>query len=565
MSTRVGEAGARVDCMGTIHSRHMPRLRTCLQWLLLSALSSSAATLNGQRSHPPRTHATAPQAKGTTLAAAINALITDPAVSRAHWGISVRTPDGQTVYAMNDAQFFQPASNAKIFTMAAAFALLPGNAVYTTNVVAEGTVDGSGTLHGALAIMGAGDPTMSGRAYPYGLHSQRPNSPLAAFEDMADQVVRAGVHAIDGSVIGDDTWYPLERYGTGWASDDLLWLYGAPVSALTINDNAVFLNVLPNASPAAPTPMMSGTSAVAESNWSPATTYYTLANTATFAPAGVPAHPGIDRPVGSLAVRLFGTLPADGYHAGIAVEDPAEYAAKSLTELLKARGVSVTGQPSARHRLANNTQSFVVERGQPVSLPRAPLHPGAPNFGMFHVLATHDSPPLAQDWTVTNKASQNLHAELALRTLGKLYGSDGSFAQGTRVVRQFLENAGVDPGDFFFYDGSGLSTGDLVTPRAATQLLTYASRQTWGDGFRATLPVGGTDGSLAARFTGAAVRGRVFAKTGTLNETNALSGYVQAASGKMLAFSILVNDHSPDSGASLPAMDAIVEAIAARD
>ncbi len=547
-----------------IHSRHMPRLRSCLQFFLLLAMFGCVVVLHAQRSHHPRSHPAAP-AKGATLADAINTLIANPAVSRAHWGISVRTLDGQTVYAMNDAQFFQPASNAKIFTTAAAFALLPGNAVYTTNVVAEGTVDGAGTLHGALAILGSGDPTMSGRAYPYGLHSERPNSPLAAFEDMADQIVRAGVHVVDGGVIGDDSWYPLERYGTGWASDDLLWLYGAPVSALTVNDNAVFLNVLPNAAPAAPPAMMTAPEATTAASWNPATGYYTLANTAAFAPAGVPAHPGLDRPIGSLAVRLFGTLPADGYHAGIAIEDPAEYAAKALTELLKARGVVVNGQPSARHRLSNNTQSFVLERGQPLSLPRTPMHPGTPNFGAFHVLATHNSPPMAQDWTVTNKASQNLHAELALRTLGKLYGTDGTFAQGTRVVRQFLENAGIDPGDFFFYDGCGLSTGDLVTPRAATQLLLYASRQSWAEAFRATLPVGGTDGSLASRFTGAAVKGRVFAKTGTLNETNALSGYVQAASGKMLVFSILVNDHSPDSGASLPAMDAIVEAIAARD
>ncbi len=530
-------------------------------WLRCSAVSvfalSVSITALAQRrtTHRPSPHTTG------SLAATIQGLLANPAVSHAHWGISVMTTEGQPVFALNDAQFFRPASNAKIFTTSAAFALIPQNAVYTTNVVAEGTIDAAGTLHGALAILGAGDPTISGRAYPYGQHNDRPNPPLAALEDMADQVVHAGVHEVDGGVIGDDSLYPLERYATGWAVDDLVWLYGAPVSALTVNDNAVFLNVLPSGAAAAP----ANPAPVTNSVWNPSTSYYTLDNTATFAPAGGASHPGLDRSPGSLALRLYGTLPADGYHVGLALEDPAEYAARSLTEMLQARGIRVTGQASARHRASIDTQSFFAERDQPLTLrPVALTQIAAPTKG-FRVLATHNSPPIAQDLTVTNKVSQNLHAELALRALGRLYGSDGSFEQGTRVVRQFLLNAGIDGGDFNFYDGSGLSTGDLITPRAATQLLAYASRQSWGEAFRASLPVGGVDGSLSGRFTSALSRGHVFAKTGTLNETNALSGYAQTAAGKTLVFSVLVNDHTPENNAQMPVMDAIVEAIIAKD
>ena len=173
------------------------------------------------------------------------------------------------------------------------------------------------------------------------------------------------------------------------------------------------------------------------------------------------------------------------------------------------------------------------------------------------------SVPVAQDITVINKTSQNLHAELLLRLLGKVHGIDGSFAQGARVVRQFLLDAGVNDDDFFFYDGSGMSADDRIAPRAFTQLLAYASRQPWGAAWRETLPVAGVDGTLIDRFKNSPLKGRLWAKTGTHNEANALSGYLTAASGKTLAFSILVNGHRPGSDAELQAIDRIAEAIAA--
>jgi D-alanyl-D-alanine carboxypeptidase/D-alanyl-D-alanine-endopeptidase (penicillin-binding protein 4) len=179
------------------------------------------------------------------------------------------------------------------------------------------------------------------------------------------------------------------------------------------------------------------------------------------------------------------------------------------------------------------------------------------------VLASHVSVPVAEDIMVTNKTSQNLHAELLLRLLGKLCATDGSFAQGTRVVRQFLLDAGVDDSDFFFYDGSGMSMDDRIAPRAITRLLGYSSRRPWGQAWRDTLPIAGVDGSLAGRFKNSPLKGRLWAKTGTLGETNALSGYLTAASGKTLAFSILVNGHRPGSNVELQAIDRIVEAIAA--
>jgi D-alanyl-D-alanine carboxypeptidase/D-alanyl-D-alanine-endopeptidase (penicillin-binding protein 4) len=181
------------------------------------------------------------------------------------------------------------------------------------------------------------------------------------------------------------------------------------------------------------------------------------------------------------------------------------------------------------------------------------------------VLARRVSVPVAQDILWTNKVSENLHAELLLRLLGKTEGTEGSFEEGTRVVRQFLVNAGVDDNDFFFYDGSGMSMDDRIAPRALTRLLTYAAKQSWGEAWRQTFPVAGEDGTLAGRFRNTPLKGKMQAKTGTLNESSALSGYLTTATGKTLAFSIMVNGHRPGNEAAVNAIDRIAEAIAAAD
>jgi D-alanyl-D-alanine carboxypeptidase/D-alanyl-D-alanine-endopeptidase (penicillin-binding protein 4) len=183
--------------------------------------------------------------------------------------------------------------------------------------------------------------------------------------------------------------------------------------------------------------------------------------------------------------------------------------------------------------------------------------------GEGKTLATHTSVSLMEDMVVTNKVSQNLHAELFLHQVGARGGRDGSTAQGARVVRSFLQGAGIDKDDFVFFDGSGLSGHDLVAPRATARLLQYASTQPWFADWRRTLPEGGEDGSLAERFAKAPLKDHVFAKTGTLSEARALSGYLDCASGRTVIFSIMVGNHTPRSNVDRDVMDKIVAAIAA--
>jgi D-alanyl-D-alanine carboxypeptidase/D-alanyl-D-alanine-endopeptidase (penicillin-binding protein 4) len=500
---------------------------------------------------PPAPHKAAHK---VPLPQAVARILADPGVSQAHWGISVVALSGSPIYKLNDGQYFNPASNAKLFTTAAAYALLPSGLTFTTLVSSNAPVGSGGEVRGDVTIYGVGDANISARTMPFGVKTERAGPPLAALEDMADQIVQHGVHSVSGDIVGDDTWFLFERYGAGWSWDDLQWGYGAPISALSVNDNEVYLNVAPAAQ----------VGDFGMPSWVPATPYYAIENSLTTSSPGDPVKPGVERSPGSMTVRIFGRTPLGqpGLHTALAIEDPAEYAARSLRAMLLARGVKVSGRARAQHRLSTDTSDFLAAQQQPIGLRVITSETvESPSAGQ-NLLASHVSPPLGDDLVVTNKVSQNLHAEITLRTLGKFESSDGSLLEGTRVVRQFLISAGVAPTDFVLFDGCGLSVQDLATPRAFTTLLSYAARQSWGEAFRTSLPVGGVDGSLSARFKQPVLDGKVFAKTGTLGEARALSGYLVARSGQTVAFSIMCTDHSPSLPADRTAMDKIVAAIA---
>jgi D-alanyl-D-alanine carboxypeptidase/D-alanyl-D-alanine-endopeptidase (penicillin-binding protein 4) len=515
------------------------------------------------------------------LSKEINAILSQPPLDRAHWGIDVVDLEtGKTLFSQNAEQLFLPASNAKLFTTAAALAIAGPDYRFRTTVEAEGRIDSHGRLLGDLAIVGRGDPNISGRALPYALKTQRAPRHTQILEEMADQVARSGLKMVDGDLIGDDTFYAFERYAEGWALDDLQWVDGAPVSALTFNDNVVFLNILPGEQP--------GDKALITVE--PETGYYELDNRVVTSAVGVTKRVGIHRDPGSKKIVLWGSLPLGdaGMKEPLAIEDPAEFVAQLFHTLLERRGITIRGKARARH---GEGAQFFDPIPPPVKLPvpsvdnqaASPANPPSatpqqsgvaqiknPPSSMQaqqagaespsnKVLVEHFSAPLLDDIRVTNKTSQNLHAELALRLAGKLRGSGGSFEGGLAAVKQFLLQAGLKEDEFTFLDGSGLSRRDLVTPAATVQLLIYAARQPWGAAFEESLPVSGVDGSLEDRFQNTPAAGLIHAKTGSLSHVNALSGYGQTLSGKRFVFSIFCNNHNLLSTKVTVAIDEIVK------
>ena len=502
----------------------------------------------------------------------IAAVLSQPPLNRAHWGVEVVDLDtGKALYSQDSDQLFLPASNAKLFTTAAALAIAGPDYRFRTTVEAEGKVDENGRLLGDLVIVGRGDPNISGRVLPFALKTQRTPPHTQILEEMADQVARNGLKIVDGDLIGDDTFYAFEPYAEGWAWDDLQWIDGAPVSALTFNDNVVFVNVLPGEHP--------GDKAVITVE--PETSYYEVDNRVVTSSAGVPKRVGIHRDPGSKKIVLWGSLPLgdSGMKEPMSIEDPAEFVAQLFRTLLERRGITIRGKTRARH--GEGAQFFDQQIPRPanalgsgpaastavhsaISPAMQPQQPPDLNATSNKILAEHFSPPLLDDIRVTNKVSENLHAELALRLAGKLRGDGGSFEGGREAVKQFLLQAGLKEDEFTFLDGSGLSRRNLVTPAATVQLLIYAARQPWGPVFEESLPVSGMDGSLSDRFQKTPAAGMIHAKTGSLSHVNALSGYGQTQAGTRFVFSIFCNNHNLPTSKVLAAMDAVVRLLVSK-
>lgn len=435
-------------------------------------------------------------------------------------GLVVVDDQGHEIVAIRPDERFVPASNTKIFTTAAAFATLDMTA-------ADGGGGAEVRLEGRdVVLVGHGDARLS----------SAPDCRMDCLAELA-RAVAARTHVVH-DVIGDDSAFPDERWPQGMSWNNQAGRYGTAISALTIDDNVAELSVTPGTLGAPPAIGGDG--------------YYRIENRAVTV-AGARSALEVTRLPGSDVLRISGSVGVSAAPRPllVGIDDPAHRAAWRLERLLRDAGVRVTGTVTVRHRPLSASDDPAVRGTAPA--PRPPAPPAA--------LARLAPPPLGEDARFTNKVSQNLHAELFLRRVAAATGS-GSVADGRAAVVRMLGGIGVPRWQYDFADGSGMSSYNRVTPRATVALLRWITTQPWGAAWRATLPVGGVDGTLAGRFHGTPLDGRLFAKTGSLNATNAVSGYLTAASGKVLTFAGFAND-VPGDGSATGAIDQALLAVAA--
>jgi len=459
--------------------------------------------------------APAARLEGEPLRIAIDELLARTALSRARVGMAVVSLDsGELLYGRDPDALLNPASNAKLLTTAAALLRLGPEYRFSTELWTPTAPDAAGAVR-QLWIRGRGDPTWT----------------TERLWALAGDIHHRGVRTVSGDLLVDESFFDEEREAPGYEQEQGDRAYLAPSGAVSLNFNAVAIHLAPGARP--------GDRIRAELE--PESDYLELSNRGVTVRASGRGRvvPHSQAAGGRQRITVEGRLPAGGRELAVwrKVDDPAAYFGYTLKRLLALRGVKVLGK---------------VRRG---------LVP--PTARLLHLA---ESEPLSEVVRRLNKVSQNFMAEQLLKTLGaEAGGAPGSWPKGVAAGEEALAELGLPRGSYVWKNGSGLNDANRVSARQLTTLLAALWRRfPLAADFAGSLPVAGRDGTVRYRMEGTAAEGRLRAKTGTLSAegVSSLSGYVEAGSGELLAFAILVNDLPPRSPGVARAVDGVAALLA---
>ena len=451
-------------------------------------------------------------------------------MAHAQWAVVVRSLDsGALLFDRNAHKLMMPASNMKIVTLAAAAQILGWDHRFVTTLETRARVE-NGVLLGDLVVRGGGDPTINSR------HGRN----AVTFDEWAAALRAAGIHKIDGRIVGDDSAFEDDGLGGGWAWDYLQYGYAAPVGALQYNENAAELTVLPG-----PLAGQSATVHLAAGSG------LTVLNRTTTGPSGTPEtieyRRHLDRPV----LEVIGTVPlmpssresVRTVSRQVAVVNPTVFFVQSLKDGLSARGIQVQGE--------------AIDLDD-VESPRDTVD------GVdWRVLVRWESPPLREIASVLMKVSQNQYAETLLKATGAVESGPAGAQAGRAAVLRTLREWQMDEHGLALTDGSGLSRYNYVTAALLASILERMySQPGHREPFLASLPIAGKDGTVATRLRRTRAEGNALVKTGSISNVRSLSGYVRTRDGEMLVFSILANDFTISAATVNWITDLAVEVLA---
>ena len=514
-------AAAAIVALGMLSSSEPAHARATVPSLSAAAPQSAAAKKKGRKkptraravarpSGPPKTAWTSPRGLDA-LKSDIGGMVATRVRSGKFGVMIVSLTRGDTLFAQNAGEMMNPASTMKLYSTAAALDRFGPQHTFSTDVLRDGTVGPDGTLTGNLYLRADGDPSMSARFF------KDANLPM---NTLARSVAAAGVKEVTGDLVFDATAFDDRKIPEGWKTKNLGSAYSAKVSALSLNENLVWVVVAPSGDGALVT-------------LEPATSTIPLRSTV--------------RQVGGRGGRVAARRAADGgidvsgsigaasrpMKYSLVVDDPALFTAGALHSALEAAGITISGQV------------------RPAKTPATAVK-----------VASFASPPLSQIVSEMNRESINIVAELLFRDAGRAGAPNGMSSADVALanLRDFLgKKVGADPQGVQVFDGSGLSTLDYLTPRSMVQLLSYAHRGPWSSAFHGSLPVAGESELLRRRMRGTPAEGNLHAKTGTTDTTVGLGGFVTAKDGEIVAFSFIYNGADRwNAKATMDAMGATV-------